>query len=157
MAAFALMPDPESSSYVHATALIVGEAGVLIRGPAGSGKSSLAVRLIAEASRCGRFARLVGDDRVSVVEIRDVIVARPHPIIAGQIERRTFPLAVLPYEHACVVRLVVELCLQPLPRMPDVDEEKIKLRERVELPVLRLAARSTELSWMFVLQELVGR
>ena len=48
---------------VHASALVVGEAGVLIRGPSGSGKSSLALALLALADNRRSFVRLIGDDR----------------------------------------------------------------------------------------------
>ncbi len=49
---------------VHASAVLAGARAVLIRGPAGSGKSQLALALI-QAAETGllRFARLVGDDR----------------------------------------------------------------------------------------------
>ena len=50
---------------VHACAVLIGARALLIRGPAGSGKSRLALALI-EAAEAGRlrFARLVADDRV---------------------------------------------------------------------------------------------
>src|SRR5579885_12565 len=52
--------DPKARRlYLHATAAVVGEAGVLIRGPSGSGKSSLAFALIAAAKASGLFARLI--------------------------------------------------------------------------------------------------
>ena len=50
---------------VHASAVLVGDRAVLIRGPSGSGKSALAYALI-RAAEIGGFARLVGDDRVHV-------------------------------------------------------------------------------------------
>ena len=51
---------------LHATAVIHGDSGVLILGPSGSGKSALALALIARASDAGLFGALVGDDRVYV-------------------------------------------------------------------------------------------
>ena len=50
---------------VHASAVLVGDRAVLIRGPSGSGKSRLAFDLIL-AGRSGQLppAILVGDDRV---------------------------------------------------------------------------------------------
>ena len=49
---------------VHASAVLAGAHAVLIRGPAGSGKSQLALALI-QAAETGllRFARLIGDAR----------------------------------------------------------------------------------------------
>ena len=49
---------------IHASAIAIAEAGIVIRGASGSGKSRLALALI-EVARCaGVFARLVGDDRI---------------------------------------------------------------------------------------------
>ncbi len=50
---------------VHACAVLIGARALLIRGPAGCGKSQLALNLIAAAqSGLLPFARLVGDDRI---------------------------------------------------------------------------------------------
>ena len=51
---------------LHATAVAIGEAGILIRGASGSGKSSLAMDLIFVARHQARFASLVGDDRIDL-------------------------------------------------------------------------------------------
>ena len=54
-------------STIHASAVLVGARAVLIRGPSGSGKSRLALDLIAAAAG-GRlpFARLVADERAEI-------------------------------------------------------------------------------------------
>lgn len=148
------MPDAAASPYLHATAVVVGEAGVLIRGPAGSGKSSLALRLIAEAERRGLFARLVGDDRVAVEARHGLFVVRPHPAIAGLMERRSLPFATVPNEAGCVIRLVVDLVEAPLPRLPDGAPDNVVLCDAMPLPLLRLAARRTDLNCLFILQQL---
>ena len=49
---------------IHATAVVYGESGVLILGPSGSGKSALALALLARARDSGLFGALIGDDRV---------------------------------------------------------------------------------------------
>ena len=51
---------------VHATAIVIGETGVLIRGRSGSGKSSLALALVARVRLAGGFAAFVADDRVAL-------------------------------------------------------------------------------------------
>jgi HPr kinase/phosphorylase len=114
--------DPAAS--VHATAIVVREAGILIRGPSGVGKSSLALRLLAAAEGRGWFARLVGDDRLLVAERHGALLAAPHPALEGLIERRTQPFARLPFAPRCRVRLLVDLLAasEPaLPRLPDGD------------------------------------
>ena len=53
--------DPsERGIGLHATAVVHGESGVLILGPTGSGKSALALALLARARSAGEFGALVG-------------------------------------------------------------------------------------------------
>jgi serine kinase of HPr protein (carbohydrate metabolism regulator) len=109
------------SPYIHATALVIGEAGILIRGPSGAGKSRLALELIAEASRRGLFAQLVGDDRVAIEARGGRLIARGHPTIAGQIESRGEGIVDLAYESSVVIRLVLDLggeAARSPPRLP---------------------------------------
>jgi HPr kinase/phosphorylase len=96
-------------TYMHGTALAIGEAGILIRGPSGAGKSRLALDLIGEASRRGLFARLVGDDRVAIAARAARLIARGHPTIAGQIESRGDGILTLSHEGAVVLRVLVDL------------------------------------------------
>lgn len=95
--------------HLHATALVVGECGVLIEGPAGSGKSSVAAALLRQAHvRCW-FARLVGDDRVGLIVMGGRLVVRPHPAVAGLMERRGTGLVPIDHEVACVLHLVARI------------------------------------------------
>ncbi|MGU3539315.1 HPr kinase/phosphorylase [Methylobacterium sp. A54F] len=100
----------------HATCLAVGEAGVLIRGQAGVGKTALALSLLDRAA--DRGAALVGDDRIRLTRWNDRVVARPHPVISGQIEVRGVGLEAVAFEPAAVLRLVVDL-VAVLPRLPE--------------------------------------
>ena len=79
---------PEGGLTVHAACVVLGEAGVLIRGESGAGKSSLALGLIEAAPAHGLFGALVADDRVRITCAHGRLVARPHPAIAGRIELR---------------------------------------------------------------------
>jgi HPr kinase/phosphorylase len=110
-----------ASTSVHATALVIGEAGVLVRGPSGSGKSALALALLALASDRKLFARLIGDDRVSISSKNQRIQVRGTPNIQGLIERRGFGIVEAPTEPCAIVRLVVDLLPrhQPGARLPD--------------------------------------
>lgn len=94
---------------VHATCVLVGSIGVLIRGPSGSGKSRLAAALIQAVRRDGGFAALVADDRVALAAANGRLIARPPDAIAGRIEVRGFGIAAVDFEPAAVVRLVVDL------------------------------------------------
>ena len=123
---------------LHATAVVHGESGVLILGPSGSGKSALALALMARASTTGAFSALIGDDRIFVNEAHGRLVARGAANMAGVIERRTAGLITVRHEPAAVVRLAVELCERGRrwPRMPD-DNQGLIVGE-VTLPRLAL-------------------
>lgn len=71
---------------IHATAVALpvdeGWAGVLLRGPSGSGKSDLALRLIDEG------ARLIADDQTELCRNDATLNLRSPPRIAGLLEVR---------------------------------------------------------------------
>jgi HPr kinase/phosphorylase len=106
---------------LHATAIVHGESGVLIVGPSGSGKSALALALMARASGAGAFAALIGDDRVFVRNAHGRLIAWGAANMAGVVERRMAGLIAVRHEPAAIVRLAVELCERGRrwPRMPD--------------------------------------
>ena len=68
---------------LHATAVVHGESGVLILGPSGSGKSALALALMARASSAGAFGALIGDDRIFVRKVEGQLVASGAANMAG--------------------------------------------------------------------------
>ena len=109
-----------ASPTIHASAVLTGARAVLIRGPAGSGKSRLALNLIQAASR-GQlvFACLVADDRVHVEAAHDRLIARPPAVLAGLLEVRGLGIAQLPYEPMAVVSWVVDLDVAAPRRLPD--------------------------------------
>jgi len=98
---------------VHAGAVALGEEGVLIRGAAGSGKSSLALALLAEWERRRLFAALVADDRTALEACAGRLVARPPPALAGRIEVRGAGILALRHVPAVRVTLVVDLLPDP--------------------------------------------
>ena len=104
---------------IHASAVLTGARAVLIRGPAGSGKSRLALNLI-QAAWHGQltFARLVADDRVHIEAAHGRLIARPPTALAGLLEVRGLGIARLPYEPMAVVSWVVDLEVGAA-RMPD--------------------------------------
>jgi HPr kinase/phosphorylase len=111
----------DTAPTIHASAVLVGARAVLIRGPAGSGKSRLVLNLIhAAASGLVVFARLVADDRVHVEAVHDSVVARPPAALAGLLEVRGLGIRQLQYEPMALISWVVDLGAAPSPRMPDV-------------------------------------
>jgi HPr kinase/phosphorylase len=116
----------EAGTTLHASCVLVREAGLLIRGPSGSGKSSLARQIVLEAERGGRFARLVCDDRVRVENRNGRLLASAVPAIAGRVEVRGMGLLTVPYETTAVVRWVIDLGQHP-PRLPAAAEPTVTL------------------------------
>lgn len=94
----------------NVTAVAVSGRGVLIAGPPGSGKSSLALELI------DRGAVLIGDDGVALETEADRLIALPHPETEGLIEIRNVGLVEMATATAPVA-LLVTLAKDP-PRLP---------------------------------------
>lgn len=108
-----------ASPTIHASAVLAGPRAVLIRGPAGAGKSQLAWALI-EAAAGGslRFARLVGDDRLHLEAAHGRLLVRPAAALAGRIEIRGLGIRRLAFEPVAVVGLVVDLAAGDAGRLP---------------------------------------
>ena len=91
------------ANQIHGTCVDVAGTGVLLRGPSGSGKSDLALRLI-DGGAC-----LVADDRVDLaIEGADVVASAP-PRLAGMIEVRGVGVARLPSIARARVGMVIDL------------------------------------------------
>jgi hypothetical protein len=98
---------------IHATCIRLGraagelrasrDAGVLLLGGSGAGKSDLALRLI------GRGARLVADDRTELRCEDGHLVARAPSRIAGLIEIRGVGISRMPHAARARIVLVVDL------------------------------------------------
>lgn len=117
----------EPALTIHGGCVLVGEAGVLVRGPSGSGKSALARRLVAAAAASGRFARLVADDRVRLHACHGRLIARPVPAIAGLSEMRGVGVVAGPHEAGAVVRLVVDIARESPERLPDLEARETEV------------------------------
>jgi HPr kinase/phosphorylase len=99
---------------VHGTCVELAGMGVLLRGPSGSGKSDLALRLI------DRGARLVADDRVDLRASGTALIATPPEPIAGRMEVRGIGIIDLPAAAETRLGLVVDLVPpQATERLPE--------------------------------------
>lgn len=96
---------------LHASAVAIAGQGLLITGASGSGKSALALALIA------RGARLVADDGVLVRPGPDGPVLSAPPAIAGLIEARGIGLIRLAHGPAPLA-LIADLDHPPEGRLP---------------------------------------
>jgi HPr kinase/phosphorylase len=104
---------------IHASAVLVGNRAVLIRGPSGSGKSHLAFDLIL-AGRSSQIApaTLVGDDRVHLLAHEGQLIVRPAPALAGLIEIRGLGIRRSDFANEAIVGLVVDLEAADAARLP---------------------------------------
>jgi len=94
---------------IHATALLIGECGILITGASGSGKTTLALTLIDHCRQRGLFSRLVGDDQLFAEARSGRLVCRAPATIEGLAEVPGHGPRPLPFERACVADLHVRL------------------------------------------------
>jgi serine kinase of HPr protein (carbohydrate metabolism regulator) len=122
------MTDPADTT-IHASAVLVGDRAILIRGPSGSGKSRLTFDLLM-ASRAGQIAaaRLVGDDRVHVWQHGGELMVRPAPALAGLIEIRGLGIRRCDYAAEARVGLVVDLDARDGERLPQPDSLQTRVQ-----------------------------
>jgi serine kinase of HPr protein (carbohydrate metabolism regulator) len=141
---------------IHASAVLIGACAALIRGPAGSGKSRLALDLI-EAGKDGRlpFARLVGDDRVHVEPHHGRLIVRPAAALAGMIEVRGAGIRTVAFEPAAAVALVVDLAAADAERLPDAVQRTAEIAG-IALPRLAVAPGVPALPLVLTLQPTIA-
>ncbi len=130
---------------VHASAVLVGDRAVLIRGPSDSGKSRLAFDLIL-AGRSGQLppAVLVGDDRVHLDTSGGNLIVRPAPELAGLIEIRGLGIRRIEHVGEAVVGLIVDLAAKDAERLPAAEALIVKI-DGVELPRIPVNLRYSPL------------
>lgn len=130
-------PAPAKPFNIHATALVVGETGMLIVGKSGSGKSETARALLRSAKDSGRFAALVADDQVLLETAADRTIAVAPASTAGLMEMRGSAITAIAHLPRAVMHMVVSLDpSDEQPRLPD-PEDRYRLENGSELPLLR--------------------
>jgi HPr kinase/phosphorylase len=136
---------PSAAPTIHASAVLAGARAVLIRGPAGAGKSRLALKLIQAAGTDGlAFVRLIADDRVHVAAAHGRLIAQAPANLAGLLEIRGVGIRRLVYEPMAVVGLLVDLATAT-ERMPQADAAETEI-EGVRLPRLAVACEADAFS-----------
>ena len=105
---------------IHATTVAIGGRAVLLRGPSGSGKSDLALRLIDAG------ARLVADDRSELRRDGDTVLARAPATIAGLIEARGIGIVRVDSLAEAPLSLIADLVApDAVERLPEPRSETI--------------------------------
>lgn len=97
---------------IHATAVDVNGAGLLILGRSGSGKSGLALEMIALG------ADLVGDDQVMLSTSGAGVTAKPAEALKGRIEARKIGILETSNIPSAKIALVVDLEQPEQDRLP---------------------------------------
>jgi HPr kinase/phosphorylase len=116
----------QDADVLHATSVAVDGKGLLIIGPSGSGKSSLALQMI------GLGAMLIADDQTET-HLRDghVYLRSPAAII-GVIEARGIGLMNAPTVPSAPLHLIVDLAQNEAERLPERHDMMI-LGQRIGL------------------------
>ncbi len=127
-------------SSIHASAVLVGDRAILIRGRSGTGKSRLAFDLIL-AGRSGQIGKtvLIGDDRVEVATTPQGLVVSPAEPLAGLIEIRGLGVRRCDFAAQALVGLVVDLAAPDAERLPQPAALRTTIAG-IELPRLPIAA-----------------
>ncbi len=133
------MPE---QTLVHGSCLSFGDAGVLLLGPPGSGKSDLALRLIDQAgygiSGTEKRAELVSDDQVLIRLIDGRLVASAPVAIAGRIEIRGLGLIGLSHRAEAVLTMAARLMAHnAIERLPDLEIDRFEMLG-VSLPTVMI-------------------
>lgn len=93
----------------HATCVVVGSQGVIIRGRSGAGKTALALALVEACRARVKFARLVADDQVWLEVRNGRLIAETPETIAGLVELFGVGPRATDFEMRTVVDLIVDL------------------------------------------------
>lgn len=105
---------------IHATGIVLGRIGLILRGVPGAGKSLLALELLDEWDARGLRAKLVSDDRIDIeAGTRGLTMAAPRAI-EGLIELRGRGIVSRPFVRIAPLHLVVDL-VDEVERMVEED------------------------------------
>ncbi len=110
------------------TAVAIKGRALMLEGPPGSGKSSLALALI------DRGAQLIGDDGVSLERMDGAVLVSPPPNTTGLIEIRNVGIVDLPVTEQVPLALVLRLT-DDAERLP----ESARMREFLGCTIPELA------------------
>jgi serine kinase of HPr protein (carbohydrate metabolism regulator) len=116
----------------HATCVAIGETGILIEGPPGSGKSDLALRLLDQPG----FGygtdllngRLIADDQVLIRRSGATLVASAPETISGRLEIRGLGIVSVAAVEAIPLGLMARLApAETIERMPELEISAVEI------------------------------
>lgn len=116
--------EPSDSALIHATSLAFGPFGFLIQGEPGTGKTHLALSLVAwaQANEAQRFCSLVSDDYTRVtpygIGANARLIAEAPETITGLIELRGVGVRPTSFVPRVVVTHLIDLDIVSPERLP---------------------------------------
>jgi serine kinase of HPr protein (carbohydrate metabolism regulator) len=126
---------------LHASALVIGDRGLVVTGPSGSGKTALCLALLDRCRASGHFARLISDDQIYLRRAGERLIAEAPEAIAGLVEIRGFRPSPVASERCAVVDRMVRLV--PAEEAPRFSEGETETLQGCAIPCLRLPALDT--------------
>lgn len=132
----------------HSTSVVIEDAGVLITGKSGFGKSDLALRLIDSG------ATLISDDVTICEKIGDSIFLFPPNETKGLLEVREIGIMTVPYIENIKLSLLVELVETEIDRLPqksftkllNIKIKKIKIQGKNSSSVAKIKLKINEIN-----------
>lgn len=124
---------------VHGSAVLLGRTGILVRGPARSGKSALCLSTLRRAASLGIDSWLIADDRVLIAAGPAGLVLSGPATLRGLIEISGVGIVTERSADSAPLSLVVDLC-EPtvIDRMPEETDTEVAISgamvRRVRLP-----------------------
>jgi serine kinase of HPr protein (carbohydrate metabolism regulator) len=132
----------------HASAVVLGDRGIVIAGESGAGKTQLALELLSHARSFGLFARLVADDQIFLSVRRGRLVCAVPLTIAGLAEVRGLGPHSIAHEMKAPVDLLVRLVdRRSAERYPELGTEQLL---GCGVPLLNLAGDDRQAALMAV-------
>ncbi len=133
---------------VHSTSVVIEDAGVMITGKSGFGKSDLALRLIDSG------ATLISDDVTICEKIGDSIFLFPPNETKGLLEVREIGIMTVPYIENIKLSLFVELVETEIERLPqksfkkllNIKINKIKIQGKNSSSVAKIKLKINEIN-----------
>lgn len=132
----------------HASAVVLGDRGIVIAGESGLGKTQLALALISHARTHGLFARLIADDQLFLSVHHGRLVCIAPETIAGLVEVRGAGPRPIGHVAKAPVDLLVRLVeRRAAERFPHAETEDL---QGCKVPLMRLAADDGKAALMAV-------
>jgi serine kinase of HPr protein (carbohydrate metabolism regulator) len=129
----------------HATSLVYDGVGLLIEGASGSGKSALALALMAQAKQTNKCARLIADDQTFLATEANRLIAQCPLSIAGLIEHRGTGILTVPFVSEATIDGLIRLV--PLPKFSgEVGIAQSISIKGVSIPMAVAMAKNTDMA-----------